>query len=378
MPCLLCGQPGVQPVLELGPQPICNRFRSPGEAEERFELSLGQCSQCGTGQLTAGPGALELTPRFDWVTYTEPEEHLDDLAEQIASRLPIEAPVLGLTYKDDSWLDRMRTRGFRCERLDPVGDLGLAGAPGLESLQAALTPENARTVAARRGRSQVVIGRHIFEHSFAPGVFLAAAAELLEPSGWLLLEVPDCSRQLEHGDYTMIWEDHRLYFTEETFQRGPSWHGFTLEWFRRYPLALEDSLVAAFRRQATSPPTSPAGPDFGPFGRAFAERRQGIRSRLAELGPAALLGSGHLACSWVNYMDVSSQLVLVVDDNPHKQGLLFPGTDLVIAPSSALAQTTARCCVLGVPPQSEDRVIERNAAYSGEFRSLFPSSGRAL
>ena len=32
----------------------------------------------------------------------------------------------------------------------------------------------------------------------------------------MVLEVPDCTANLQRQDYTMLWEEHATYFTSET------------------------------------------------------------------------------------------------------------------------------------------------------------------
>ena len=89
--CQLCRQHDLLEVLDLGPQPISNRFRREVDAKEaRFPLSLVQCSECGLVQLRDPIPADELIAPFDWLSYNEPERYLDRLAEQIAGlwRLP--------------------------------------------------------------------------------------------------------------------------------------------------------------------------------------------------------------------------------------------------------------------------------------------------
>ena len=77
--CLYCEQT-VGRVLDLGPQPVSNRFLRPEEDPEkqyRHPLILGRCEGCSLLQLIDPMPAREVVPRFDWIQYNEPEGHLD-------------------------------------------------------------------------------------------------------------------------------------------------------------------------------------------------------------------------------------------------------------------------------------------------------------
>jgi len=86
--CYFCTGSDVTELLNFGPQPICNRFlKDPADAEAAFPLAIGQCPGCGLIQLNAPAPADELRPRYDWITYSEPEPHWDAVAETLR-RLP--------------------------------------------------------------------------------------------------------------------------------------------------------------------------------------------------------------------------------------------------------------------------------------------------
>ena len=71
-------------LLDLGPQPICNRFlQNPRENEYVYPMKLNICEATGLVQINDPVPASELAPRFNWITYNEPEAHLDDLVENI-------------------------------------------------------------------------------------------------------------------------------------------------------------------------------------------------------------------------------------------------------------------------------------------------------
>ena len=106
--CLLCGSDDVAVLLDLGPQPVASHFMpTRGSAAVEHELALAVCGTCGVTQLARPFPFRDLVRRYDWITYREPETHLDAVVEQI-ERLPgltRESRVAGVTFKDRTTLE---------------------------------------------------------------------------------------------------------------------------------------------------------------------------------------------------------------------------------------------------------------------------------
>ena len=73
--------------VSFGKQPPSNRFLPPGvdslAPEEFFPLNLGYCMHCDTMQLVDRMPIELVRPRYNWLVYNEPEEHLDDVANKL-------------------------------------------------------------------------------------------------------------------------------------------------------------------------------------------------------------------------------------------------------------------------------------------------------
>lgn len=379
--CQLCRAARIETLLDFGSQPVCNRFpESPADPEALFPMLLEQCQACGLLQTTQPVPAHELRPRVDWITYNEPEGHLDTLADSLA-RLPGVRSFGGVTFKDDSLLRRMRERGFETPwRLCLERDL-LIEEPGAgaETIQDRLIPERARAVAEARGRVDVLLVRHIFEHAHQPREFAAALKELVHPGGYVLLEIPDCAKALDLCDYSTLWEEHVLYFTPQTFQQAFGQCGLSLVSYFNFPYTLENCLVGVARVE-----------EGGVFevdveaelhrGRRFASQLPEQRAKYAALPPnLTIFGAGHLAATFINLLGISSRFDCVVDDNPHKRGRFMPGSKLPIRGSDALPP--GGLCLMSVAVESEEKVIAKNGAFvesGGRFASIFPASRHAL
>ncbi|MFH2204187.1 MAG: class I SAM-dependent methyltransferase [Elusimicrobiota bacterium] len=399
MSCRQCGKTELEELIQCGPQPIGNRFLESRELEEYLHpLTLGQCSGCGIVQLTESPPAEELRPRLDWITYSEPEAHLDALADRIAALegLPDGAVICGVSFKDDSMLRRMRERGCGATwRVDIERDLGVAGAgAGVETVQARLTRGRAAALAREHGPADVVIARHILEHAFDPREFLAAVRCLGKPGAYVVFEVPDCSASIERLDYCVIWEEHVVYFSPETFRDCLRRAGLVPVYFDMVPYPMENSLIGIGRAGAGG---SGSGEDMSAKvleaelrrGRAFADgfprRRDALRGRLAAHAEKnekiALFGAGHLACTFVSLLGLGKYIEFVADDHPYKKGMFMPGSKLPIMGSMALLDRGVRLCLLSLNPNNEEAVISNNREFvdrGGEFFSIFPASKRAL
>lgn len=396
MRCLICKSQTVEAQLNVGDHPVSSFFLAERSvAERRFRLALGQCDRCGTVQSTNIVPYAALIPPYDWLFAREPEAHLDAVVQQIIA-LPGVHPgcvVGGLTYKDDTTVERFRKRGFSNTwrvRLDE--DLGVTDpAANIETVQKLTNPERMAAIAERRGAADILIVRHILEHAEDVQAFIRGVAALLKPGGIVMVEVPDCTTSLKLHDYCMVWEEHSLYLTPASFEPLTAMGGFEPIRTDIFPIPFENSMVQLARKVAGPEPAriNPKAvaeadlvasycADLEPTRRAIRETLTRIRE---ERGGIALFGAGHLACAFVNFLDVADLIDFVADDTPQKQHKFLPGARLPILPSAALVERGTALCLLALSIGNEDAVIAKNQAFvdaGGTFRSIFRASGRSI
>lgn len=396
-PCRGCGEQRVALLLDFGPQPPSNRFERPETVErDAHPLVLGQCFGCGLIQLLDPMPPDMVRPRFDWLTYNEPESHLDELVSRLSrlSGLGRDSRIIGMSYKDDSTLARFDRLGYsNMYRYRTESDLGLDDpCAGLESIQEAFGAPIAETLAAQHGRATLLVLRHVLEHVHQPAEFLRAVKQIVEPRGYLVIEVPDCSKFVRACDYSFIWEEHVVYFSARTLASLLSRSGFAVQELVVYPYPLEDSLVAIARNEDCGNVQRPAREEVKAMlaqGLFFAGSFPVLKDRLQQLFRSwcvsekrlCLFGAGHLATKFVNLFSLRDFVACVLDDNPRKQGLLMPGSRLPIRGSEVLYSRPIDCCLLSLNPESEQRVLARHRSFldrGGQFLSIFALSPRSV
>lgn len=380
-------------ILDLGLQPVSNRFIRPGsnQSAPRYPLELRLEEDSGLLHLGQPFPVEEVRPIYDWITCYEPEDHLDDVVEELC-RLPglsPESQIGGYSFKDDSTLDRLRRRGYeRTWRINPGEDLGVQNPlASVESFQAVFTPEVAQTIKQKYGGADLFIVRHVIEHAYDLPVFIEALRALLNPGGHIFFELPDCQRAIEAGDCTTLWEEHVYYFTRFTFRSLLESLGFGILHYHSAHYPLEDSLIAIATDSGL--PAPPADlvqvKEENERARAFSAKIE-LRSKqiqdtlrkLAEGGTTiAMFGAGHLSIAFLSIVGVAEFVAFIVDDNPHKNGLRLPVGDLPILGSRALYERKVDLCLLSLNPQNQGRIIakhERFVQAGGKFASIFPGS----
>jgi hypothetical protein len=379
----------------LGKQPVSSHFLpSPDTRTVEHDVTLALCPACGVVQMAQPFPFRDLVPSHSWVTYREPETHLDKVVDTVRRLVePSERTVVaGLTFKDKTSIERFRAKVSRIWSVDPADDLGTTDPnANIESVHGLLTPEASSAIARKRGLADVFFARHIFEHTEMPWRFLQAVGNLLAPDGLLVLEVPDCRANLARQDYTMIWEEHTLYLTPDDVPGILSAAGYDCVALEVHPFPFEDVIVAYARRSAAA--ESKLQPDAiarnaalaRAYGHAFdswTERYHRLFKRLTHDGRRlAAYGAGHLTCAFVNFHQLAEYFAFVVDDSPQKQGLYLPKCGLPIVPRSELAPDKVSVCLFGLDPQLEIGIIANNADYlaaGGKFHSIFVDSERSI
>jgi len=394
--CHICKKHEVKSLLNLGMQPVCNRFlKKPEEKEKEYKhsLILGRCRVCGLVQLINLFPITNLVPEYEWIVrYAEPEEHLDKLAHIITNLPGIsnKSRFYGISFKDDSLLERMKKLGFtNAWRLDIKKDLDIKESlVGVETVQDKFNPEKAREIAEKQGKQDVIIARHILEHCYDAPRFMRALKEMLKPDGYIVVEVPGCNQALDLLDYTIIWEEHTIYFTNQTFKQIFDFTGFSLKYFEEVAYPLESSLIGIAQLKDSDKPFFPDKNVVDKeirraevFAQGFEKTKEKLRNYLSKQNKVALFGAGHLACGFINFFELKDFFEFVVDDDPNKKGLFMPGSGLPIYGSNALIEKNIRLCLLSLNPRNEDKVIQKNQGFiknKGTFLSIFPSSKHAL
>jgi hypothetical protein len=387
--CLVCRQGGVRELIDFGELPICHHFYDGHDQERTHPAALGQCGICGAVQMMEPISPAKLVPRFDWITYNEPEAHLDAMVEMLL-RLPgihTESVIAGLTYKEDTTLRRFRERGcLRTWRADLIADFGITEPKaGIETVQGRVRPDLADPLQAKHGVPDLIIVRHVLEHTHDPAQFLETFRRLVKPTGYVVFEVPDCQRAFDLLDYTTLWEDHTIYFVEPTFLATLRLNGFSVVHFERYHAAYENCLVAVVRSEATDELTLPSESEVKleqqravGFAEGFDERRAALKEMLTlwrSRGKIAVFGAGHQSAMFVNLHRVAESLEFVVDDDPRKRGMRMPGSRLPIVGSELLVREDIKFCLSSLSAESEKKVIQKQAQFlkcGGTFASIFP------
>lgn len=170
--CKSCGNQNIETVFNAGEQPISSRYlKSSNEKEDLFSLELGQCLSCGLVQLMDFVPIQELQPIYKWITYNEPEGHLDDLVNQLSQLQGIntESSILGISYKEDTTLARFGALGFSKIGRLPIPDTISpdVDTAGVEVVQDYIS-SNAFCESGTDDQYDIILIRHILEHTYNP------------------------------------------------------------------------------------------------------------------------------------------------------------------------------------------------------------------
>jgi hypothetical protein len=391
VPCTVCRADNLKTIVNLGLQPPANRFMNVTAVQndqESFPLAFGYCGDCGTAQLTQRMPFEAIRPRFNWLLYNEPEGHLD-AASQALAKLPGingSSSVLGITYKDQSTIDRLARLGLPQGRYIDEKDFGFDSPLfGLETIQSLLRDRHIMAnIKAKYGKANIVLMRHIVEHSDNAAELVLSLKELIAEGGYLVMELPDSDKILKAGNHPFIWEEHISYFTEKTLNGLASNVGAEVAWFERFSYPYEDSLMVAFRfpnagslAEKNKLDLTQVDNELSQFGRSFEDARQYWKETLTAYRnkgeKVAVFGAGHLSAKFINFFQLADLIDCVIDDNQNKAGMKMPGSLLPILPSSELAARGIKVCVSTLSPESEAKVRQKFVSYFADGGLFLPA-----
>jgi len=393
--CRLCGKDGYEELIDLGSQPVSHRFVEQNEMADTFPMALGQCKVCGVAQLS-DPMPIEfMVPKFDWIKFNEPEDHLGEMVQFISSLpgITTESRILGISKHDKPLLRQLSKAGFtQLDQLSATEDLGLPNEnPSEVLIQSKFDFKNTESIANKRGSYDIVLVRRVLEHAYNGLEFVESLKALLSSRGLLVFEVPDCKSSLENGDVSTLWEEHISYFTEVSLETALSINRLDTVKVQIFDYPDENALVLAAHESAkiSVEPSQDFWKEEHNRIDAFVKNLTEMKGQLREFfenyvsqgGKTAILGAGHRSCTFVNVLEIGKHMEFFIDDDPNKHSLHIPGCGLPIRNSISLVEEGITLCLLGINPLSEERFIQHQEEFKqrgGKFLSIAPKSVNAI
>ena len=176
----------------------------------------------------------------------------------------------------------------------------------------------------------------------------------MAPGGFLVIEVPDCTKFVGACDYSFVWEEHITYFSSETLAAVIDRAGLTLHEIFAYPYPYEDALIAIVRNDAPDRARRSEPQDIRGllkagenFAGSYEDVKAQIQSRLRHWRQngkrIAIFGAGHLAAKFINFYALEDLIECVIDDHENKREMLMPGSRVPIRGAAALRISIYAC-----------------------------------
>jgi predicted TPR repeat methyltransferase len=275
--CRHCAASLGDPVLDLGHQPPSNAYRTAAQLdapEVTWPLRLYVCEPCMLAQLPAHtPAEALFTADYAYFSSTATSwvEHARHYVAGVIARLGLDADsfVVEVASNDGYLLRHVRDAGIPCLGVEPTAATAAAArASGIETIEEFFGFDLARSLGARRGPADLIIGNNVLPHVPDVNDFVAGVAHLLADDGVATFEFPHLLRLVEGNQFDTIYHEHYSYLSITSVQRIAAYaglevfdvdeiptHGGSLRaWFRRpgggrgeLPSPQVDSLAAAER-----------------------------------------------------------------------------------------------------------------------------------
>lgn len=371
--CRVCAHQ-VYPILDFGTQFTCVLWKTPEPPASSIyhPLTLNRCSHCGLVQISNFVPPENIYVQYDIQRRTAVKNlpQTDWQIELLRKHVSFSSNILEVGSNDGSFLHSLRCAGFtRTVGVDPAKALNtIARKSGFDIWDGFATPAMASNLASNYGEFDLLVAKHMFGHIVNLDKFFSFAEMTLKPNGKLFLEIPDAAMIFDTGDCGMIYEEIVSYFTLETLTYALNLHGFDVISTKRFMyngglLEVLAERQSGAKKTPTPPPIHPGLDSFPERAKAYVDKLTSALSKAHAAGyRVCMVGGGMRSAALLNYFSLAKYIDALIDDNPSKQGLFYPGCGLPITSFSGTPQLTEKgrkVFLLAVSNENEAAVTKK-------------------
>ena len=214
MKCRLCGSENVKLFLDLGQQPLANKYptKEAFETEDFFPLKMFFCLSCKNVQLGDIVSRERMFEDYYYLSSVNPGlvRHFQDLAKKLVSA----KFVVDIGSNDGILLKPLKALGVKAIGVDPSINVSkIANDQGLTTLTAFFDRVTAEEIKKTYGRSDMVVASSVFTHLENPHQLIDDVKTVLTDDGTFIIEVEYIGNILKNIQFERFYLDRIFYYS---------------------------------------------------------------------------------------------------------------------------------------------------------------------
>jgi len=215
MICKICKKNEINEVLNLGLQPLANKYpknKNDFLVEKIFPLNLLFCPNCLNVQIKNIVDRKEMFEDYYYLSSVNEAlvSHFENLAKKISSS----SFVVDIGSNDGILLKPLKSKGIKSLGIDPSINVGkIANDKGLETLIGFFNNNTVEKIVSNYGKPDTIVASSIFTHIENPKQFALDIKKLLQKNGFLILEVEYLSNFIKNIQFERFYFDRPFYYS---------------------------------------------------------------------------------------------------------------------------------------------------------------------
>lgn len=391
--CTLCKQKKSFEFLDLGKQPMANKYpltKNAFRLEKFFPVKVFFCINCKNIQLGTTVSRNEMFEDYYYLSSVNKE--LVRHYEKFAKKLKKAKFVVDIGSNDGISLKPLKEMGVKALGVDPSINVGkIANDAGFETFVTFYNHQAARRIKNEYGKADVITGFSMFSHLQDQHQFIEDVKFLLTDDGKFIVEVEYNKLMLEKMSFERFYLDRILYFSVTSFEKL----------FQQHDMYLSDAEVTKIHGGSIRITAQKKGFGKKPsprvkrlmeeeikdltlttvikFGKNAKIQIEALKNKLKSYKTKGLTiagyGSPARVATLTNFGNIGPELIdFIVDDSPLKQNRFSPGKHIPIVSNEYLKEHPVHVLLFFAYESFEDIKKKLNRKYI----NLFPIPVREI
>lgn len=220
MKCFLCAHDNAIEFLNLGQQPLANKYPKKEEfaTEDFFPLAIYFCANCKNVQL----GTIVSRERMfeDYYYLSSVNQGLVRHFESLAKKLAPARLVVDIGSNDGILLKPLRALGVNAIGVDPSINVSkIANDAGLTTITAFFDSATVEAILKSYGAPDIVVASSVFTHLKNPHEFIENVKKLMDDDGQFIIEVEYILNILKTVQFERFYLDRIFYYSLTSLSR---------------------------------------------------------------------------------------------------------------------------------------------------------------